>query len=217
MRSAPCNGFPQAQSLSHQIVIRPLTPDDVPSYRALRQHILDVGDGRSFSDSYIRERQLENESAWRKWCTDMPDHCIFGTFDGDRLIGIMMVTEYEAFDGRAVEWEAVWLDPTYRRLGIARQAYQKAQRWTEQHGYRYVLGFIRTDNLRAREIFERLGGRYHSTKHDEIWADGSIGDLHTFVLDLHHLRLQSPQRKAIRHLEATNELLSAAQLDSALI
>src|SRR5215831_5368447 len=174
----------RAQFAVPQIHVRSLTGDDSIAYRVLRQRILNLGDGRCFSDSYIREKQLKTEYAWREWCTETSDHCIFGMFDKNELIGVMMVTRYDGFGDRTVEWEAVWLEPRYRRLGIAKQAYERAQEWTERNGYRRVVGFIRTDNTRAREIFERLGGRYICTKHDEVWADGSIGGFHTFLLDL---------------------------------
>ena len=189
-----------------QIYLRPLTGDDVAAYRALRQRILDLGDGGCFSDSYIREKNLKTLHAWREWCTETPDHCIFGTFDDDTLIGVMMVTRYEGFGDRTVEWEALWLDPRYRRLGVARKAYQLAQQWTETHGYNRVVGFIRTDNDRAREIFERLGGKYIFTKRDEVWADGSVADFHTFLLDLHPAKLDAKRLRKLHDALRTDLL-----------
>ena len=92
------------------IYIRPLTGDDVAAYRAIRQRTLNLGDGRCFSDSYIREKQLSNEHAWCEWCTERPDHVIFDTFDKTELIGVMMVTQYNTLGDDIVEWEAVWAD-----------------------------------------------------------------------------------------------------------
>ena len=183
--------------IAQNIYIRPLTGNDIQTYRALRQRILDLGDGSCFSDSYIREKNLQTDDAWSEWCTETPDHCIFGTFDNDELIGVMMVTRYDGFGDRTVEWEAVWLDPRYRRLGIGKCAYELAQQWTETQGYNRVVGFIRADNDRAREIFERLGGRYICTKYDEVWADGSIANVHTFLLDLHSMPLRARQLQAL--------------------
>ena len=45
--------------------LRPLTAKDVEAYRALRQKVLAIGDGRYFSDSYTREAQLNDNPAWR--------------------------------------------------------------------------------------------------------------------------------------------------------
>jgi RimJ/RimL family protein N-acetyltransferase len=194
-----------ARRATPSIHIRALTADDNRIYRALRQRILDLGDGRYFSDSYIREKQLNNEHAWREWCTERPDHCIFGTFANGALIGIMMVTRYGEPEDRTVEWEAIWLHPNYRRLGIAKRAYEKIQQWTEEQGYRRVVTFIRTDNERARHIRQKQGARLVSTKHDEVWADGSIGDVHVFILDLYPTILHARQIQALRRLNEANQ------------
>jgi RimJ/RimL family protein N-acetyltransferase len=183
------------------IGIRLLTADDWRIYRDLRQRILDLGDGRFFSDSYMREKQLADETAWREWCTERPDHCICGIFDAATLIGVMMVTQYETLGDDVVEWEAIWLDPRYRRRGIARKAYEYIQQWTEAQGYRRVVSFIRTDNERARTIRVKQGARLISTKHDEVWADGSIGDVHTFILDLPRAKRRTRKRQALQRLE----------------
>ena len=196
----------KARRTAHAVHVRLLTANDFEAYRTLRQRILDLGDGRYFSDSYIREKNLKTEHAWREWCTETPDHCIFGTLDGNELIGILMVTRYRGFGDRTVEWEAVWLDPRYRRLGIARRAYEKAQQWTRSQGYNRVVSFIRTDNLRMRYIREKQGARLVATKHDEVWADGSIGDVHTFLLDLRPTSLKTQQVQALRHLNETGLL-----------
>ena len=75
------------------LTTRPLTSADTPAYRALRQHILATADGRFFADSYSREAAL-TEADWREWCSQKPEQCILGTFDGRGLIGIVMMTRY---------------------------------------------------------------------------------------------------------------------------
>ena len=167
------------------LTIRLLNSGDSQAYRELRQRVLQIGDGRYFSDSYMREKQLKTAHAWREWCSEKPDHCIFGTFICGELIGVMMITHYHGFGDRTVEWEAIWLDPLYRKRGYAKLAYGYLQRWTRDHGYDRVVLFIRADNLRSLYIHQKLGARYVHTKRDEVWADGSIADVHSFLLDLH--------------------------------
>lgn len=187
------------------IIIRPFNGNDAPAYRALRRRVLDLGDGRYFSDSYIRENQLQLERAWRDWCTEKADHCIFGTFLDGALIGIMMITRYDGYGERTVEWEAIWLDPAYRRQGLARLAYAHVHQWSRDHGYDRVALFIRADNLRSLNIHQKLGARYISTKHNEIWADGSIADVHAFIIDLRR-PFSSQQAKALCHADQPRTL-----------
>jgi GNAT superfamily N-acetyltransferase len=186
-----------------QFVVRPLTADDTENYRALRQKIRSSGGGRYFSDSYEREDRL-NTQQWREWCSEKRDHCIIGTFYRDRLVGIMMITAQGPKNSLACEWEATWLEPEYRKTGIARQAYERVHQWTRAHGYEHALAFIREDNARSREIREEQGFIYTRTKHGEVWADGSVADTNLFILDLSpkHAANGNPH-DAICRLEAT--------------
>jgi GNAT superfamily N-acetyltransferase len=174
------------------LVIRPLTADDSRAYRAIRQKILDIGDGKYFSDSYTREKQLLTEQEWRDWCTETREHCIIGIFTGEELVGVMMITMQGAAGSRIAEWEATWLDPRYRKYGIAKLAYEKVHQWTLDNGYQYAVVFIRDENIRSRDIRLKQGFVYMYTKPDEVWADGSIGRAHCYVLALLPLKAQQP-------------------------
>src|SRR5262245_33475385 len=88
---------------SSPVVIRPLMATDSLAYRALRQRIFNSKDARYFSDSYTRERQL-SENQWLEWCSEKTGHCILGTFDDAKLIGIMMITQQGGSNSPVVEW-----------------------------------------------------------------------------------------------------------------
>jgi RimJ/RimL family protein N-acetyltransferase len=165
------------------LVIRPLVASDSPAYRALRTKILNTSDARYFSDSYERERQL-TESEWLQWCSETPEHCILGTFDECKLIGIVMITRQGDSDSPIVEWEAVWLDPSYRGKGIGKAAYEKAKKWSQSQGYKYIVEFIRADNATSLHICMNIGFKYAYTIRNELWADGSVADTHAYLLDL---------------------------------
>lgn len=188
------------------ILIRPLKPSDVPEYRALRQKILAMGDGRYFSDSYTREAAL-TEAGWLEWCTEKQEHCILGTFANDELIGIMMITMLGLTKSPIVEWEATWLDPDYRKSGIGKMAYEQVALWTKRNGYQFAVVFIRADNARSREIREKQGFEYMHTKRNEVWADGSVADVHSYMLDLYAAEREVRQQAAIQYLTDTLEFL----------
>lgn len=168
---------------SQALTIRPLTAADSAAYRSLRQKILNTRDALYFSDSYERERQL-TENQWHEWCTEKAEHCILGTFDGAELIGILMVTRQGGTGSPVVEWEAAWLDPRYRGKGIGKLSYEEAQRWSQTHGYKFVVGFIRDTYTPASDICKHQGFVYAYTIRDELWADGSVADTHALLLDL---------------------------------
>ncbi|HAX91168.1 MAG TPA: hypothetical protein DCY07_03035 [Rhodospirillaceae bacterium] len=166
-----------------QPTVRPLTARDSFAYRTLRKEIIDIGEGKYFNTSYTRENGL-TEKQWMDWCTETRDHCIFGTFLGDDLIGVMMVTRFGSPEDLTAEWEATWLNPNYRECGIAKLSYHKVQAWTKKHGYNYAKVFIREDNSRSRLIREKQGFVYIKTIPNEMWADGSIAAEHVFIKDL---------------------------------
>jgi len=171
-------------SFASRPTIRPLSANDSSAYRALRRRIRDMGDGKYFSDSYTREDKFTSDSEWQAWCTEAQDHCTIGTFIGEELVGIMGIVMYGKPEDLTVEWEATWLDPRYRRIGIAKLAYEEVRRWTISRGYKNAVVFIRHDNVRSREIRESQGAVYAYTKPNEIWADGSIADADAFTLNL---------------------------------
>ncbi len=167
-----------------RVVIRPLTAADSGAYRRLRQHILDIGDGRFFSSSYTKEQQLTSEEQWREWCAETPLGCTIGTFVEGELIGITGILPCGDPRNLTAEWNATWFDPKYRRSGIASQARQKVREWSYEHGYRYAIVDIRADNTLNREIREKDGAMYLCTERDVTWADGSTADTHYFMLAL---------------------------------
>ncbi len=188
---------PSDPSLLH---IRPLTAADTNSYRALRQRILKTSDARYFSDSYIREAQLTH-SQWLEWCAETQEHCILGTFAKTDLVGIMMITRQGGPESPVVEWEATWLDPAYRGIGIGRLAYAKAMEWSQNQGYKFVVGFIRADNTTAPHICKNQGFTYAYTIKDEVWADGTVADTNAYLLNLEHPGADLRQQRTLKHLE----------------
>ena len=182
------------------LTVRPLTAADSLAYRALRKRILDIGDGKYFSSSYTREAQFTTESQWFEWCTPTQEHCTIGAFVDGQLIGIMGIVMIGVPELRTAEWEATWLDPQYRRCGIAKHLYEKVCQWTKDHGYERAVSLIRADNMRSLEIRKKNGGIYIHTQHNTKWADGSIADILFFVTDLHST---AHQTRAICYLEET--------------
>lgn len=183
------------------VVTRPLRMDDSDVYFALRGKILDIGDGKYFSDSYTREQELTTDQQRRDWCAETEDHCIIGTFVDEELIGVMMITRQGPPGSPIVEWEATWLDPKYRGYGIARPAYETVIQWTKEHGYKYAVVYIRDENERSLKIRRNQNFTYLYTKEPEIWADGSDGVAHCCILDLHSVEHDKSVGSTIQQLE----------------
>jgi GNAT superfamily N-acetyltransferase len=167
-----------------EVQVRPLTAGDCHAYRALRQRIYRSKDARFFSDSYEREARL-TEPQWREWCEEKPEHCILGTFNGDELVGILMITRQGDLKSPVVEWEAVWLDPRFRRTKAGgKQFAEHAREWTKDRGYKYAAVFIRDEYTPSRDHCRGMGFTHLYTIPSETWADGSVEDTEGLILDL---------------------------------
>ncbi|MEO7734960.1 MAG: GNAT family N-acetyltransferase [Kofleriaceae bacterium] len=187
-----------------RVVIRPLTASDSRAYRRIRQHILDIGDGKFFSSSYTREQQFTSEDQWHARCAETAVQCVIGIFVDGELVGIMGMLPYGDPADHVTEWESTWIDQKYRRSGIARQAYERVCGWCHEHGYQYAIIDIRAGNARSREIRERQGAMYLCTQRDVVWADGSTADVDFFLLSL------APGTQRVRSPEQAIGLLAAA-------
>ena len=184
-----------------QFEIRPLSGDDAPAYRALRQRILAIGDGRFFSDSYEREARLTTSELWRDWCTEKREHCIIGTFAEKALVGAMMITRQGGASSPVVEWEATWLDPLFRGHKVGKAGYERVSQWSIDQGFSFAAVFIRADNQRSQDIRAQQGFAFAYTVPGETWADGSVGDTNAYVMGLQAATPEERRQLALDHME----------------
>jgi GNAT superfamily N-acetyltransferase len=190
-----------AASSLQQFELRPLSGADAPAYFDRRNHILEIGEGHFFSDSYEREGKLVTEQLRRDWCTEKHDHCILGAFADRNLVGFVMITQYGPPADQTVEWEAAWVDPRYRGTGLTKALYEEVEQWTVSEGYRFVKSFIREDNKRWLDIRRRTGFVEIGTKYVSHWADNTGGNMVILERDL--LAPKPQQQKALHFLEDT--------------
>lgn len=196
-----------------QLVIRPLGSADSETYRRLRQRILELGDGKYFNSSFETERRLTTDAQWREYCAETPDRCKLGIFVSGALVGSMGVGTHLAGRHRFAVIEAVWLDPQYRKAGIAEQAYKRLRQWCVEHDYFYLISEIRADNTRAREIREKQGAVYLFTRRNLKWADGSTADTVFYLMSFSGSADQSRSLdQAIPFMEAALAFLNQEQL-----
>ncbi len=187
-----------------QVVFRPLVAADSEAYRKLRQRILELGEGKYFNSSYDKERLLITEDQWRERCAETPVRCTIGTFVEGALVGIMAILPYGDPEHRTAELESTWIEPKYRRSGVARQAYDRVRQWCVEHGYLYAVVEVRADNTRSREIREKHGAMYLFTRRNVAWADGSTGDTRFYLQNF------TPGAERSRSLDQAIPFLEAA-------
>ena len=159
------------------MLIRPATPDDVPSMRAL-------------------EQQIETAAHW----TEREYDALFAAEAPPR---ITLVATSEADAGRVVgfavarcataEWEIenLVVAPEKRNRGLGSKIIRELLLQAQRGGATSVLLEVRESNLAARRLYEKLGfsqqGRrsnyYHQPEEDALLLCFSITNLRQFGLE----------------------------------
>jgi GNAT superfamily N-acetyltransferase len=139
-------------------------------------------DGISFGTQMLTEK-------WKNKHYNNPagESCIFGAFDGDRLVGINSFLKiefvYKGMTIKAVESGDSAVDPEYRRKGIFSQLIRYAENYLRNAGYDVIIGFPNTEN--AYPGFLKLGWLDLCHVKNEL----IIVDLKKFINDIYGINV----------------------------
>lgn len=182
-RQAPSDPL-QAALMS--ITTRALTAQDWKTFRQTRLRAL-----REHPDVYLgsyREATARTEQAWAEML-DGKGKCIFGLFDGEKIIGLAAVfTSRDDPSGQSGVLAMDYIDPLYRGRGLSRLLYQARIDWAKQHlPFRRLVVSHREGNEASRRAnqsfyFKLIG------KEEIGWPDGTKAPDFTYELDLDALR-----------------------------
>jgi len=144
---------------------------DSEAFRALRLEAV-----QSFGDifaNYYQNMLGRPDDFWRRFCTETADQCLFGLFDGDRLIGVVGAEKWDKDEtGKTALWTYAYLKPEYRGKKLAQELYRAREEWTKKHPrYERAVLSIQEESVRSIEIHEKHGARYLYTEQTR-WYDG---------------------------------------------
>jgi len=135
------------------MLIRALTPDDLPAYRALYRFALTeaphafvatLENDAARSDESVAEVLLRGE-AW-------------GAFDGENLIGQLVIDALPYARLAHTRWlHAIYLHPSARGTGAGAALVQAAIDHAGKNGARRIALWVNERNDAARRAYERLG------------------------------------------------------------
>jgi aminoglycoside 6'-N-acetyltransferase I len=89
------------------------------------------------------------------------DYAAFGAYDGERLVAFLEIghRDYaESSTSAPVAYvEAVWVEPRWRRRGIARALFEAAKQWARAEGYRELGSDADLENTVSHAMHGELG------------------------------------------------------------
>ena len=151
-----------------RVTIRPVTLDDLPRVSEL------FGGLHAYNATFDKAFELSDEwpahlAEALKRAVDEPDALWVLAWDGDAAVGLLIAeTHLEPPIFRRRHWlelSALYVQPSHRRFGVARQLVDHLSAWAEARGLDAIQLYVSAENAGARDFYARQG----FTVLQEIW------------------------------------------------
>ena len=90
-----------------------------------------------------------------------PDYAVFGADSAGALVGFIEVGRRDVAESANTSpvgyIEAVWVEPRWRRRGIARALFEAAKAWARQQGFSELGSDADLENALSHRMHEQLG------------------------------------------------------------
>ena len=140
------------------VAIRPVRADEWRRWRETRLRML-RDDAHFFSTRYD-DMVREPDQVWRDWVADAAEgdqKTLFVAEENDHWLGV--VGAFARVNPLEVQLISMWVDPTARGRGVARDLIRAVAGWTKARGSTRVVLFVQEANSPARQLYERAGFR----------------------------------------------------------
>lgn len=150
------NATANATANTPLLTIRTLNENDIGAFRALRVHAAADTPFAIVSTPEEEARSTAEDIIARVRETDQ--QAMFGAFNGETLIGIAGWRREQRvkWAHKSLIW-GVFVDPAYRRAGIARRLIETAIERAKESGVEQVQLSVCTQNSRAQTLYLSLG------------------------------------------------------------
>jgi ribosomal protein S18 acetylase RimI-like enzyme len=167
---------------NQNIMIRTLTPADVPAYRILRLAALQE-QPPAFGTLAAKEEKLPIESLAAR-LQESEDTYILGAFANDVLVGIIRFARFdEANEKHRGLMAGLYVQPDWRRRGIARSlATAVLVRARQDADLRRIHLTVVTAQDAAIQLYKSLGFGIYGTEHEAFSNQGRFYDEHLIEL-----------------------------------
>jgi RimJ/RimL family protein N-acetyltransferase len=140
------------------IAIRPVRADEWRRWRETRLRML--RDDADFFSTRYDDMVREPEQTWRDWIADAAagaEKILFVAEEAGRWLGD--VGAFARVDPLEVQLISMWVDPTARGRGVARDLIRSVAAWALGRGSTRVVLFVQEANEPAQQLYQRAGFR----------------------------------------------------------
>lgn len=167
---------------SSSISVRALIPTDAEAYHSVRLCALHE-QPPAFS-SLPEDQPNPSETAVSLVRRD--DHCFFGAFQNEQLIGIIRISRYSAPNEKhRAHLGSLYVLPSFRCHGYGRALIGEALNWAvNTPGINRVNLTVVTQQKAAIRLYQSFGFRIYGTEPEAFSRDGQFYDEHLMTLKL---------------------------------
>lgn len=143
---------------STEVTIRPIRADEWRRWRETRLRML--RDDADFFSTRYEDMVREPDATWREWVAGAAageDKTLFVAEDGDAWLGV--VGAFVRVNSLEVQLISMWVSPSARGRGVARDLIRAVATWTQERGSARVVLFVQEANIPARQLYDRTGFR----------------------------------------------------------
>jgi ribosomal protein S18 acetylase RimI-like enzyme len=128
-------------------------------WEALRQlRLAALADAPDAFASTLEAEVAFPAEGWRQRAEGGPASANFIARESGVDVGLVAVFAEPDAPGR-MHLVSMWVDPRYRRRGVARALVDRAVRWAAERRAREVILWVADHNTAARQLYERIGFR----------------------------------------------------------
>jgi ribosomal protein S18 acetylase RimI-like enzyme len=128
-------------------------------WQALRQlRLRALADAPDAFASTLEAEEAFPDEVWRQRAEGGPASVNFIAREGGVAVGLAAIFAEPDLPGR-MHLVSMWVDPCYRRRGVARALVDQAVRWAAERQAREVILWVADQNTAARRLYERIGFR----------------------------------------------------------
>lgn len=143
---------------------RILLPSDAEQMRDVRLESLDYY-GAMF-ECFKRKEADRPIDYWKDQCTEKPDHCWFGAFADQKLIGLQGIRIWgeSTPEKPTALWWGNYVKPEYRGQGAMKPLYMARLNWAKDHDCDHAVGYVLGGKERPLSILLSLGAKHMFTR-----------------------------------------------------
>lgn len=147
----------------NDITVRELAADEWEIFKTLRLRALQE-DPEAFVASYEEESQHSDE----EWQERMSHATRIGAQRGSEWVALASVGDEDTRDDDLGEVYGIWVTPSLRGEGVARQLMEHAELVGRNAGYSHLAYWVNTDNGRAVAFASSIGYRPTEGRRDVV-------------------------------------------------